>query len=281
MNQTGHISLEAIATKIQRLPALSSIVTELLTSMEKDDVDIGSVVTKISHDQTLTAKALRLANSSFYGMQHQITSIQEAITVLGFRSIQTLVTTTAIISSFRENHASIFDFTVFWRHSIASAICAQEIARFVEMSPDKAFTACLLHDIGKLVLITVYQEQYTQVLERQKQSDTSLFLLENEMLGIDHAAVGSALASYWKFPEEIQHAIACHHAPENHQQLAMILHVADAIAHALDLTHSHDEAVPEINEFAWQQLGLTPQTCKKIFCRTEMQCEEICAILIA
>lgn len=283
MNQTGHISPEAIATKIQQLPALSSIVTELLASMEKDDVDINLIVTKISHDQTLTAKALRLANSSFYGMQYQITSIQEAISVLGFRSVQTLVTTTAIISSFTKNHSSIFDFTVFWRHAIASAICAQEIARFVKINPDKAFTACLLHDIGKLVLITTYEEQYTQVLEQQRQSNISLSLLENKILGIDHAAVGSALASYWKFPEEMQHAIASHHtiSAENNHPLALILHVADAITHALDLTDADDETVPEINDFAWQQLGLTRQACKKIFSRTEMQFEEICAILIA
>ncbi|MCU6433521.1 HDOD domain-containing protein [Undibacterium sp. Jales W-56] len=283
MSEANKVSMAELAAKLQQLPALSSIVMELLHSMETDDVDIGSIATKISHDQTLTAKALRLANSSFYGMQYKIKTIQEAITLLGFRSVQTLVTTSAIIGNFTENQSAVFNITSFWRHAIASAICAREIAHFVNASPDKAFTASLLHDIGKLVLATTYREQYAQVLASQKESNTYLFLLERSMLGIDHAAVGNALAAYWQFPEEIQKAIAYHHEipPDNDSKLAMIVHIADVIAHALDLTKIEEDDVPEINVLAWERLGLSYEACKKIFNNTETQFEEICQILIA
>ncbi|MFZ6645309.1 HDOD domain-containing protein [Undibacterium sp. TJN25] len=271
-----------VIRKIQDLPALSAIVTELLSSMDQEEVDVDSIAKKISHDLALTAKTLRLANSSFYGMQHKITSIQEAIAVLGFRSVRTLITTTAITGSFNRSRSGLFDFRAFWRHSIATAVCAKQLARHAKSSEDHAFIAGLLHDIGKLVLATRYEEQYEQVILLRAQRDCYIQDAEREILAIDHAMVGKALTEYWKFPEEMQEAVAHHHDTEHAESnmLTVVVHVGDAIAHALDLAEDEEALVPRICTNAWDKLKLTQENSAAIFKETEKQFEEICRILI-
>ncbi|MES2069447.1 MAG: HDOD domain-containing protein [Pseudomonadota bacterium] len=278
----NNIPVLDIIKKIQELPALSAVVTELLNSIDHEEIDVDSIAVKISHDQALTAKTLRLANSSFYGMQHKITSIQEAIAILGFRSVRTLITTTAITGSFATGKASRFNFSSFWRHSIATAVCAKQLASHVKANQDYAFTAGLLHDIGKLVLVTRYAEKYEQVMERRIEQDSYILDAEREILATDHAAVGKVLTEYWKFPEEMQKAVANHHSADqsNDSVLTAIVHVADVMTHALDLSQDEEALVPVICKDAWDKLKLTQELSAKIFKETEKQFEEICQILI-
>ncbi|MES2104449.1 MAG: HDOD domain-containing protein [Pseudomonadota bacterium] len=268
--------------KIHELPALSAVVTELLSSIDHEEVDVDSIATKISHDQALTAKTLRLANSSFYGMQHKINSIQEAIAILGFRSVRTLITTTAITGSFARGHTSRFNFQSFWRHSIATAVCAKQLASHVKANQDYAFTAGLLHDIGKLVLVTRYAEQYDQVMLQRAEQDSYILDAERAILTTDHAAVGKVLTAYWKFPEDMQNAVANHHNTDqaNEGMLTAIVHIADILAHALDLSQDEAALVPAISSCAWDKLRLTQEISAKVFRETEKQFEEICQILI-
>ncbi|WP_394782035.1 HDOD domain-containing protein [Undibacterium sp.] len=271
-----------VIKKIQDLPALSSVVTELLSSIDQEEVDVDSIATKISHDLALTAKTLRLANSSFYGMQHKITSIQEAIAVLGFRNVRTLITTTAITGSFRKTQSGLFNFRSFWQHSIATAVCAKQLARHMKTSEEYAFIAGLLHDIGKLVLATRYAEQYEQVMIFRAEQDCYMQDAERAILSIDHTEVGKALTEHWKFPEEMQKAVAHHHDADQAESgiLTTIVHVANAMSHALDLAEDETTLVPRISESAWNKLKLTQEASAEIFKETEKQFEEICQILI-
>lgn len=274
--------LADIVKKIHDLPALPTVVAELLSSIDQEDIDIDAIAAKIARDQALTAKTLRLANSSFYGMQHKVTTIQEAIAILGFRSVRTLITTTAITGSFSSAKSRLFNFRAFWRHSIATAVCAKQLAQRVKVNQDYAFTAGLLHDIGRLVLVTRYPEQYDVVLERRIADDSTIVAAERIVLGSDHAVVGRSLTAHWKFPADMQTAIADHHdlmhAGEN--MLTVLVHVADAIVHALDLTGEEDDLVPVIAPAAWHKLELTEQSAAAVFKETEQQFEEICQILI-
>jgi putative nucleotidyltransferase with HDIG domain len=276
------LSLDDIVGKLQDLPSLPAVVMELLTSIDQEDVDISVLARKVSHDQALTAKTLRLTNSPAFGLQVKVTTIQQAITFLGFQTTRNLITAAAVTGCFAGNQCAGFDDKAFWRHSIATAACARVLARRMRVNQDYAFTAGLLHDIGRLVLVSTYPERYAEVIAARAASDCELLEAERALLGIDHIAAGVALAGHWNFSETMQLAIAHHHDPEAPGAgfLATIIHVANAIVHALDLAREQDDLVPPVSSVAWAALGLNEEAYLHVFRETEVQFEEIATVLM-
>jgi len=279
----NRLTPEQLAAGVQDLPSLPAIVMELLSSIEQDDIDISVLAKKVSYDQALTAKTLRLANSSSFGLQVKVTTIQQAITFLGFQTTRNLITAAAITGCFPSGRCPGFRDKVFWRHSIATAACARALARRMRFNQDIAFTAGLLHDIGRLVLVTAHPEAYGAVVQWRAQHDADWQAAEQAVLGIDHVDAGVALADHWNFSGTMRQAIAYHHAPDVHGAgfLAAIVHVANAIVHALDLTAEDDELVPRVSSVAWDAMGLNEEAYLHLFRETELQFGEMSAILMA
>lgn len=268
---------------VDDLPSLPAVVMELLGSIDQENIDISVLAKKVSNDPALTAKTLRLVNSSAFGLQVKATTIQQAMTFLGFESTRKLITAAALTGCFPAGRCPGFNDKVFWRHSIASAACARALARRVRFNADYAFTAGLLHDIGRLVLVSRFPERYQAVLSLRDKNDSELIDAEQALLGVDHVDAGVALAEHWNFSDTMRQAIAYHHAPESPGAgfLATIVHVASAIVHALDLAGNPDELVPRLSSVAWTALGLTEEAWLQVFHETESQYQEMSAILMA
>jgi putative nucleotidyltransferase with HDIG domain len=249
-----------IASRIHSLPALPAVVVELLCTLEQEDLNVRALADKIALDQGLTAKTLRLANSSFYGMPNKVATIHQAITILGLSSMRTLVTAAAVLDQFPQAGLDRFDFPAFWRHSIGAGLCAQALARHLDVNQDTAFLAGLLHDIGRLVLVTHFADRFERVQARAAELDCYPIEAEQAVLGIDHAAVGGALAAHWQFPPRIVSAIVHHHDPDaaGAGALATLAHVADCIAHGLDLSGAERDLVPPLSPQAWEVVNLGP-----------------------
>ena len=277
------LSYDDVVRTLDDLPSLPAVVMELLNSIDQDDVDISVLAKKVSHDQALTAKTLRLANSSLYGLQVKVTTIQQAITFLGFQTTRNLITAAAVTGCFAEGHCPGFDHKAFWRHSIATAACVKVLARQMRFNQDYAFTAGLLHDIGRLVLVSCFPEQYAAAIAYRAEHDCYLLEAERAVLGVDHVDAGLALAEHWNFSDTMRLAIGGHHAPEAPGAgfLAAIIHVADAIVHALDLAQVQDDLVPPVSTVAWTALGLDEEIYLQLFRETELQYEEISMVLLA
>jgi putative nucleotidyltransferase with HDIG domain len=277
------ITLQQVIANVRDLPSLPLIVTELISTFGQDDVSVGELAAKVSKDQALTAKTLRLANSSFYGLQCKVRTIDQAIAVLGFDSVRALVTSAGIIGNFSSVGGSAFDFTAFWRHGVGTALCAKSLARLAKCNQEFAFVSGLLHDIGQLVLVTGFPEQYGDAIAHGIANDCDMLDAERAVLGLDHAVVGRALAEHWKFPALIQRAIANHHAPAPADlgDIASVVHVADAIVHALDLAGRPDERVPAIAQDAWDSLRIDSAGLRRVFVDTESDFENACNILTA
>lgn len=275
------LTLEQVVAGLKDLPALPLVVSELLASFDDPDVELGELAAKIAQDQALAAKTLRLANSSFYGLQSKVRTISQAIAVLGFDSVRALVVGAGIIGGFREGRDNGFDFDGFWRHAIATALCARALARRGGSPPELSFVAGLLHDLGRLVLVTRFPEQYAQVLAERALRDSPLIEAERAVLGLDHAQVGRALGQHWRIPEAICRAIANHHQPmqQDYGELPAIVHVANVIAHGLDLEGDADDLVPPLVQGAWDSLRLDEAALRTVFAATEAQFEETCQIL--
>lgn len=276
------IPLEQLTRQVSDLPALPAIVHDLLKNVKPEEADINVVARKVSLDQALSAKTLRFANSPMYGLQARVTTIQQAITMIGVDSVRQVALASALKSHFPPGECAGVDFVALWRHAIAAAVCARALAWHLHVNQDYAFTAGLLHDIGRLMLATHFRKQYEAVAAYRQAHDCPWLDAERAVIGIDHAIAGEMLAEHWKFSDSIRHAIAGHHHPENQKvhSLASIVHVANAIVHALDLSGIEDDQVPPVSQTAWDDLGLSEDVYQHVFHETELMFEEVSRVLL-
>lgn len=277
------LPFDEVIKHLQDLPTLPAVVMELLNSIDQEDIEIQALAKRVAHDQALTAKTLRLANSSSAAKHVKVTTIHHAITFLGFQTMRGLITAAAVTGCFPEGRCAGFNYKAFWRHSIATAACAKILARHLHFNQDYAFTAGLLHDIGRLVLVTLFPNKYAEVIAYRAAHDCYLLEAERTVLGLDHVTAGVALAEHWHFSSTMQLGIAGHHAPDTSGAgfLAAIVHVADAITHALDLSEVDDDLVPPVSLTTWHALGLNQDSYQQVFRETELQLDEVSRILLA
>jgi len=249
---------EVLLGHLEQLPSLPQVVSELMSSFASEEVDVGTIAEQIAHDQALAARVLRVANSSFYGLQCKVGTINEAVVVLGFRAVRSMVLAVGVNGVFKPERCPGFDVSGYLRHCVGVGMVARQLAPACSHSPEQAFVGGVLHDIGQLLLADIFPEQFAAVLRYRQQHDCPMAIAERDVLGIDHAEVGGLLARAWRFPEALQEAIADHHAPATalNGSLANLIHVADAVAHGLGLAHQADEMVMPVDRTAWNRLGL-------------------------
>ena len=150
---TANTTLKDSIAWASDLPALPAALLDLLALVGSDDVDIDELCARISVDMALTAKLLRLANSSFYGGRGAVTSVDAAIARVGLRMVKGIVGAAAASGTIKPPACKGFDFTAFWRHGVATATAAQALAFATGADPSTAFTSGLLYRIGQLVLV--------------------------------------------------------------------------------------------------------------------------------
>ena len=276
------LGMREMLTHIEDLPSLPAVVMDLLNSIDQEEIDIGVIAKKVSLDQALTAKTLRLANSACFAKQVKVTTIQHAITFLGIGTVRNLITAAALTGCFPQGQLRGFDYKGFWRHSIATAACAKVLARHLRFNQDYAFTAGLLHDIGRLALVTQLPERYEKVIAWRAAYDSHWLQAERTVLGFDHVDAGQALAAHWNFSSTLQLAIAGHHQPDAPGAgfLATIVHIADCITHALDLSQIKNDLVPPVSIIAWEALGIDDEVYLQVFRETELQTEDVSRVLL-
>lgn len=251
------LALEQELERAAKLPSPPGLVADLIASLDEEDAHLDDLAARIGRDQAIAAKVLRLANSAFFGLAGKVASLTQASVVLGQRNLRSLAIGAGVIGPFAGLKAQSYDLSQFWRHSVAVAAAAKALAARTGEDADFAFTAGLLHDIGRLVLVAGFPEAYAEVLRERAATDSYLIDAEREHLGLDHALVGQALAERWKFPEPIRAAVAQHHdLPENAPALSGLVQLADVLAIALDFGNAPEALVPPLSAQAWNQLGL-------------------------
>jgi putative nucleotidyltransferase with HDIG domain len=279
------LSAQAVVASVHDLPALPAVVMELIQSLGRSDISAEQLADKISHDQALTAKTLRLANSSFYGMSRKVTSIADATAILGLRTLRSVATAAGLAGTFSANTCADLDFNAFWRHSIGTALCARSLAGAQGLDPETAFVVGLLHDIGRLALACNFPQAFSEALRHQRALDCLPFEAERAVLDTDHMVVGGLIAEHWHFSPQVIESIVQHHDPVLPSTgaaatLADLVNVADNMAHALDLSHLESDLVPPISMGAWLRLALDEPKCRAIFGIAEAQHDDVCRALL-
>lgn len=281
------LSEAQVLAGVRELPALPALVMELISSLRDDRLGAEQIGARIGRDQALAARTLRLANSPFYGMPRKVTSVPEATTLLGLCTVRSLALGAGVTRSFAAPPCAGFDFAAFWRHSIGSALCAAALARVLHEDEGLAFTVGLLHDIGCLALASGFGDAYAAVLSHQQNRDCPVQEAERAVLGIDHAVVGALLAEHWRFAPAVTEAIATHHAPRPAEpassatRVADIAHVADNMAHALDLSGLEADIVPPLSMPAWCRLALDEPRCMEAMSQAQAQHAAVCAAILS
>lgn len=264
MTGTAPSDLNEVLGRLTQLPAIPAAVQEVIDSLNDPQLDTITLVRKIGKDQGLVAGVLRVANSSFYGLQRQVASLQEAIMVLGFSAIRTLVISAGLVGRLSSVKARAVDQKRLWEHCFQTAVCARAIAKCTGRDQEVAFTAGLLHDIGLLAL-DICLPQYAKVLAAARSAPGKFAETEQAMLGFDHATAGAEVAKRWNFPPVIQDAIRFHHAPEAapaEDRLAGIIHLADLMALEFDRSGNSEEMAQRVPEAAMRRLGLERERLK-------------------
>lgn len=227
---------DEILAKLHQLPAIPAIVQEVIASFKNADMDSAALARKIAQDQGLSAKVLRVANSTFYGLPRKVGSIQDAVVVIGFSGVRSLVLSAGFMHAFPSHIAgSPFDRQAYWKRSFRVAAYAKALAQCLRQDQQMAFTAGMFHDIGELVLDICIPEQFAGMLERQKTSGLGLAEVEQAELGCDHALIGAEMARRWNFPPEIEHAIHYWRTPEHEpfEPVTGTVHVAALLENGL------------------------------------------------
>ncbi|RUP25326.1 MAG: HDOD domain-containing protein [Curvibacter sp.] len=267
--------------QVRALPSLPAVVVQLMALLQQQDVNLDPIVETLSLDQALVAKVLQLANSPFYGMSGRITSIRDGINILGLRPLGTLVLAAVLTVQFERMHGKALHLDEFWNHSIACGVAARALAEDKGLDEASAFTAGLLHDVGLLVLDSLYPIEMAQAMQWAAEHDAPHLQAERALLGVSHAEVGAWLAAHWHFPPEVVEAIARHHNPPDSAQLSLtdLVHGANALVHALDLAGVAHEAVPPLQPGVWDRMAPSRQNMPRLLARVEQEFEQLRAIL--
>ena len=276
------LARDQVLARLKQLPSLPSAVSGVLASFADEDIDIERIAAHIARDQGLTARVLRVANSSFYGLQTRVGTINDAVVVLGFRAVRSMALAVGMSGVFRVEQCHGFDAAAYLRHGVGTGLAARLLAPLAGQNPDLAFVGGLLHDIGQLVLAAAFPQQFEEALAYQRHEDGFAIDAEREILGIDHAEVGGMLADTWHFPAALCEAVAGHHQPQAFPagSLANLIHVASATAHALGLAGAAHELLMPVDDRAWASVGADRAAYIRALAHIEKDFEEACGALM-
>ena len=225
--------LSKIAAKVGDLPALPQMAMRVLHLTDSDDWRLDELEEAILRDHTLAARFLRLANSPYYGVRHEITTLTRALNLLGIRKIRSVVLA-ASVEGLHERKRGSFPGKVLWEHALAVAFVSQHLAQWCQScNPEEAFIAGLLHDIGRPVMDKHGREQCQEVVRMfNTQVAPTLLDAERTVFDFDHTEVGGIVAHAWNLPPVIAHAIRFHHEPHHapdHVTEAATVNLANAL----------------------------------------------------
>ncbi|BCO07774.1 two-component system response regulator [Desulfolithobacter dissulfuricans] len=256
--------LKILISRLGSLPSLPSLYADLQRLLRDPDSSIQDVAHLIEQDLAMSAKVLQLVNSAFFGLYKTIDSPSRAVNLLGLDTIKALVLGVQVFTELKTT-SSFFSVDALWEHSLKTGRLAREIA--ISKSDnrelaDNSFIAGILHDIGKLILLSTLPDQFEQAVRLAGEREICLHMAEKEIFQASHDDVGAYLLGLWGLPSPVIEAIGFHHRlsdfPEESFSPALAVHIADVLYHQNNGSLLPG-CVPELDEAYLDRLGLAGQ----------------------
>jgi putative nucleotidyltransferase with HDIG domain len=206
-------TLRRLVSQLPKIPSLPTLYTELVDELGKDESSTRKVGEIVKKDIGMTVKILQIVNSAFFGLRRQISDSKSAVEFLGLDTISSLTLGLGVIAQFESQASSSF-FAELWGHSMAVGMAANKIAMIEDReTANDAFTAGLLHDIGRVILAVNLPDEFKKVDEMMEDENISMVEAEKRIFGATHAEVGAYLLGLWGLPSQVVRAVAFHHTP--------------------------------------------------------------------
>ncbi|MCP4546321.1 MAG: HDOD domain-containing protein [bacterium] len=240
---------------IRTLRTLPGVVKKVCLMAESDDISSAELGKMIGKDQVITARVLRLVNSSFYGFPNRISTITQALVLLGFTVVKGLLLGISIVEYMTESMVGL------WEHSLGTAMAAGVIARQIgEPDPEEAQVAGLLHDLGKVVIALEFGDEFKAIQTVVEEESITFFEAERKILGnLTHLDINGFLCDEWNIPPRLCEAVTCYPKPARAtvgRRTAAIVQLANALVRASDFGYAGDKLVPLIDQDCVRELGL-------------------------
>lgn len=262
---------ELIKQHIDSFPVLPVTVTRLMKVTSNPECSVQDVVETIHSDQSLCLTILKIANSVLFGRPQKVDTIKMAVVILGFNEVQRIALSKSFVNSFSKlakQHKSVID--KFWEHSFVCGMAAWVIARDLHITPDIAFMAGLIHDVGKIIMLQTFADDYAPEQWMTTFGSEERLYEELQVFSFTHDMLGSQLLKKWLFPENLITAVAYHHRPGQAAQersFAHVIQLADFLSFFCcnrelleedDILPMVNISLPELRS-QWRGFGLPPE----------------------
>lgn len=258
--------------KMEGLPTLPPIVQKLNTMIEDERISLSQIAEVIEKDQVITSKILRLANSAFYGFPKKISTVKNALMLLGLNVVKILITTLSIFEILHKEDVGL------WEHSVGVAACCKIIAEKLGLKdPQEIATAGLLHDLGRVIEKVGFREEYLKVIELINSGKDPL-QAEEEVLGINHAEIGASLMRLWNLPDRLIEAVEAHHDLKKAKEFkkeASVVHISDILIHARGYGETPYQRVPPLDDRCLKNLKIDFPFLKDVLFKLEPKLYEL------
>jgi putative nucleotidyltransferase with HDIG domain len=266
------IALKNRIETIQTLATIPGVAKRLLEIVGKPAVSLGEISDFISHDPVLAAKVLKMVNSPVYGFPGRISSVNQAVLLLGLNVVRGLLVGVTVFDLMEQAMIGLRE------HSLGCAILSRIIARKKGLKdPEEAFIFGLLHDIGKVVLVLHFPAEYEKAMDLARQKNVTVYEVEADFFSTTHATVGAWIAEQWSFPRSLIDVIGCHHRPQLSKTAPMeaaIVHFAYVLLRGRGFGFAGDPFVPPLHPSAWELLSLSQSDIGDILAQAEDLLEE-------
>lgn len=248
MNELSIPELHSQLSRLDAIPSVPAILLPVLRYLAEpaESVDVQRVVELVAHDKSLAAQTLHMANSPLFGHSSHIDSVRAAVLALGVSRMREIAGTCCLLRLTPIQTAHV-EPHVYWEHSLACALVARKLARRAGyQDPEKAYLAGLLHDLGFIVNMLLFPEQFWQVVQTAKREKAALGLVEQRLFGFDHTLSGELLAAKWSLSADLQEVIRRHHQPDSAQVdrvLVGIVAISDLLCRTSGLGYGYEESL--------------------------------------
>ncbi|HPT26789.1 MAG TPA: HDOD domain-containing protein [Bryobacteraceae bacterium] len=229
---------------LRLVPPFPAIAHRILTLVYREEVSASELGELIKKDPSFSAEMLKFANSAMFGLQREVSSIVQAVILLGLERVKTMATFIAMNKMVRAS-VRIEALRKIWLHSLITAVVAEEVARVSRLNAETAYTTGLLHNLGTLGMMSAYPIEYARMMEVTNEYGYDLLKTERDLFDIDHCAAGAYLAQDWDFTDELAAAIATHHddpgptPPGLDRVIQISWRVADTLGYAAFSSERH------------------------------------------